>query len=169
MPPPSVATALEERISFYSATSGGPYFDPHVTVTGGIICDSKDAAMKVVNLLQQDLSGFGEVDAFFHPKARNLDAWNQALVVEMVATPKFVELCQRVRELLQMDTTTSLFPRPLSAPHLSLFYGVDNAPNADGVETIPNFSSDTLALWITEPTYADGVHQWEFLDNIFLV
>ncbi|CAJ1911165.1 unnamed protein product [Cylindrotheca closterium] len=169
MPPPHVATALEQRISFYSKTSGGPYFDPHVTVLGDITCESRDHATKIVSVLQQDLSGFGEIDAVFHPKAQNLDAWNQALVVEMVATPKFVELCERVRELLQMDSTTGLFPPPLRAPHMSLFYGVDNVPKAEGVEAIPNFNSDTLALWITEPTYADGVHQWEFLDNVFLV
>ncbi|CAJ1911091.1 unnamed protein product [Cylindrotheca closterium] len=167
IPPPSVSDVLEEQISFYSKTSGGPYFDPHVTVTGGIECDSFDDAKKIVSLLQQELSGFGKVDAVFQTKARNFDTWNQALLVEMDASPKFVKLCQRVRELLKMDTT-NLFSPPVNAPHLSLFYGVNNVPNANDVETIPNFTSNTLALYITDPATAEGVPEWEFFAEISL-
>lgn len=138
-----------------------------MTVTGGIKCRSRHDATRVLNLLQQELSGFGEISAVFEPKATNEDVWNQGLVVEMDTTPKFVRLCQRVRELLDMDTT-NLFPPPLGAPHLSLYYGVDNVPLAEEAEPVPNFKSDKLALWITEPTNTAGVPQWKFFGAISL-
>jgi len=167
VPPLHVATILEERVSLYSRTSGGPYFYPHVTVIGGITCDSRDHAKQIASLLQEELSGFGEISAVFQPKAQNFDTWNQALVYEMDASPKFVRLCQRARGLLRMEKK-NLFPPPISAPHLSLFYGVENVPKAEEVEPVPNFTSKTLALWITYPTNVQGVPQWEFLDEISL-
>ena len=167
IPPPSVAPELEQEISYYSKTAGGPTFDPHVTVLGGIAFDSIDDAKKFVNRLQDELRGFGEVEATFEKEAKNFDVWSQALVVEMEANAKFVYLCQIVRRMLGMDTT-NLFPAPVKAPHLSLFYGVENAPDAADVPPIPNFSSHRLELWKTYPTATEGVPEWQFFDEISL-
>ena len=155
VPPPRARDVMELEISLLANRFGGPSFDPHVTIVGGVSFDSVHDAKKFVNLLRDELNGFGAVEAKFEPKAENYDVWSQALVVKMEASQKFIYLCQTVRKVLNMDnSTSSLFPAPVNAPHLSLFYGADNAPNADALFssdmwTIPaiDFTSDTLALW----------------------
>jgi hypothetical protein len=169
MPPDETKSLLQRKINSYADNFNGPVFPPHVTLVGGIPCESADHINETIRKLQDGLAGFGEV-TLFHKEALNFsNSWNQALVVEMQLTPRFEALCRKSRIILGMETEKDLFPPPVSAPHMSLFYGISNVPDANGVERIPDFDAITLALWITDPPTLEGVPQWKQVGSITLV
>jgi hypothetical protein len=169
MPPDETKSLLQREIDSYAENAKGPSFPPHVTIVGGIPCESADHINETIRKLQDGLAGFGEV-TLFHKKALNFsNAWNQALVIEMQLTPRFEALCRKSRIILGMETEKDMFPQPVSAPHLSLFYGISNVPDANGVEPIPDFDAITLALWMTDPPTLEGVPQWKQVGSITLV
>lgn len=173
MPPDETRIILQREIDkFAQNTHGHAFFPPHVTVVGGIPCESADNVKATIEKLQEGLAGFGEMPTVFHEKASNFpNTWNQALVVEMQLTPRFVTLCRLSRKLLGMDMETekAMFPPPVKAPHLSLYYGTTNIPDADEAARIPDFDATTLSLWITEPPTLEGVPQWKQVGSISLV
>eukprot|EP00980_Cylindrotheca_fusiformis_P008732 scaffold1868_cov193-Cylindrotheca_fusiformis.AAC.17 len=172
MPSDKAKREIQREINYYAEEGNGPAFRPHVTVVGGIPCGSEDHIKDVIERLQQGLAGFGEIPTSFHENASNFpDTWNQALVVEMQLTPRFVKLCRKSRQILGMEAETekAMFPPPVEAPHLSLYYGTSNIPDAMDVPPIPDFEATTLSLWITDPPTLEGVPKWKQLGTIDLL
>lgn len=141
---------------------GGPTFQPHVTVVGNIPCHSDKDALKIAKNLQDSLRGFGKVPCVFSSSPYASDGvWNQALLVTMEKSAPFMNLCQKTRAILGMDTKHWGFPQPAGMPHMSLFYGVDNVPGQNETKPISPFDTSKLALWKTDPPTLEGVPYWK--------
>jgi len=138
----------------------GPTFAPHITIIGGISCQSEAHAMEMLRLLEEGLKGFGKIPCSLSSFAYSAKVWNQALYFTAELSAPLMNLCQKSRALLGMDTESWTFPAPATYPHMSLFYGVDNVPDITEVESIMPFHAYTLALWRTDPPTLEGVRQW---------
>jgi hypothetical protein len=145
------------------AANRGPSFDPHVTIIGGIQCQSEMHAQEMVKTLQEGLKGFGPVPLGFSSRAfTSKGVWSQALFLTLEPSAPLMNLCVQSRALLEMDTENWRFAPPVNMPHLSLFYGEEaNIPDKNEVVPIPSFHSSTLALWSTDPPTLEGVPKWK--------
>lgn len=176
MPPADVQSPLRTEIARLAKESSP--FEPHVTVVGGIPCESVQRAGHVAKTLQAGLKGFGTVPVQLATKAEgNVEKWNQALYFPVQETPEFMRLCQTTRELMGMEGIKDWkFPAPANRPHLSLYYGHRPQWNSCDckaediilplVEQV--FLADHVALWRTDPATVDGVQHWEQLAVIDL-
>lgn len=138
----------------------GPMFAPHITVVGGFSCPSEAHAMAIAKGLEDGLKGFGEIPILLSPTPYSAGVWNQALYLTAEVSAPFLNLCQRSRALLGMDTEDWTFPAPAVYPHLSLFYGVEDVPDKSEVEPVSPFHAYKLSLWRTDPATTEGVRQW---------
>jgi hypothetical protein len=145
------------------AANRGPSFDPHVTIIGGIQCQSESHAQEMVKTLQEGLKGFGPVPVGSSARAfTSKGVWSQALFLTVESSAPMMNLCVQSRALLGMDTEKWRFAPPVNMPHLSLFYGEEaNIPDKNEVVPIPSFHSSTLALWSTDPPTLEGVPKWK--------
>jgi hypothetical protein len=152
---------IEEQIDKL-AENRGPTFGPHVTVIGGIPCQSESDALEMAKILQDGLRGFGEVPCGFSSVPdTSKGVWSQALFLTMEMSAPFMDLCEQARALLGMDTENWTFAPPVGMPHISLFYGVENIPEKSEVKPISPFHSYTLTLWRTDPPTLEGVPNWK--------
>jgi hypothetical protein len=155
-----IATLSENR---------GPAFIPHITVVGGIKCDSEDQALEAAHNLQEGLKGFGKISCEFKPVPFSSErVWSQALCLEMESSESFLKLCQTSRTILDKNAENWSFPPPVSMPHLSLFYGVSNIPPKNDMQPVHPFHAYSLALWQTHPATLEGVSSWKEIARIDL-
>jgi Cyclic phosphodiesterase-like protein len=161
---PSASTSLllaEQIDQFSQGGTRGPRFAPHITIVGGIECRSEEHILEVANTLEAGLAGFGKIPCTVSPKAYAAPgAWNQALHLVVEPSAALLNLCQRARALLGMDTENWTFPPPSNYPHISMFYGIDNIPDKSEVQSVSPFYAYTLALWRTDPPSLEGVEHW---------
>jgi hypothetical protein len=162
IPPLSTNRELANQIDGLSKGGAkGPLFAPHITVVGGIKVHSEEHVLQLARTLQQGLVGFGKIPCLVSPKAyKAKGVWNQALFLVVEPSAAFMNLCQKARALLGMDTENWTFPAPASYPHISVFYGVDNIPDPSEVQSVSPFRAYRLALWRTDPPSLEGVSQW---------
>lgn len=168
LPPKSNSETINAQIVKFADNNNGPLFDPHVTVAGGIRCDSDQEMLDAVQTLQEGLKGFGNVECRFNSPFTTPDAWNQALCVEMEESDSFLTLVRSTSKILDRNPEQFTFPKPIGKPHLSLFYGTSNIPPTEEIEPIDAFQSHELALWRTQPSTLDGVAQWKEVARIDL-
>jgi hypothetical protein len=163
------ANTCELSIKF----DGSAPFVPHITVIGGILCETNDDVMELTRTLRKGLQGIGgiqcrfrdEIVTMYHPDSSLV--WNQACVSVVERTDGFMLLHERVRKILGIEDGEWEFPAPIREPHLSHFYGTDMPPSLDDVLVSPNFVAKELALWETSGGY-DGVSNWKELARIKL-
>ena len=163
VPPLPTAQNIANQISTLSQDgTKAPLFAPHITVVGGIKCRSEEHVLEVAKTLEQGLGGFGKIPCLASSKAyTGKGVWNQALYLAVEPSAALLNLCQKARALLGMDTESWTFPRPAAYPHISMFYGIDNVPDTSKVESIPPFHAYRLALWRTDPPTLEGVALWK--------
>lgn len=162
IPPKNTKVRIQQQIDRLAENTGAPTFDPHVTVIGGIPCQSERHALEMAKTLQEGLRGFGKVPCTLSSVPFNSKGvWSQALFLTMEFSAPFMNLCQQSRALLGMDTENWMFAAPVHMPHLSLFYGVDDIPEKKEVQQILPFPAYTLALWKTDPPTLEGVPKWK--------
>lgn len=145
----------------------GPTFEPHITIVGGIKCISEAHALELARRLETGLKGFGKVPCSLSPvpyAAKGV--WNQALYFTVETSASLMNLCQKARAILGMDTENWTFPAPATYPHLSVFYGIDEIPEKMEVQAIMPFHAYTVALWRTDPATLEGVRQWREISVI---
>ncbi|VEU38673.1 unnamed protein product [Pseudo-nitzschia multistriata] len=173
-----------------SGRFGGPKFIPHITVVGGIQVDSEKEANDLSKRLSEGLAGFGTVQCDFRDILQEPGCWNQALILEMIPSKTFVELCELSRRLLNMEQEGDCitFPPPAGVPHMSLFYGdspLDGSDSQTGRDDYlarvfgtdsngigddkKSFQSHRVMLWKTDPSSASGVPEWKPLIDIGLL
>jgi hypothetical protein len=166
LPPESRRPKLQNEIDRL-AEGRGPSFAPHVTVVGSIPCQSEQHALEMGKKLQEGLKGFGKIPCQFNNVPySSKGAWSQGLFLVMDVSAPYMNLCQKSRGLLGMDTENWRFPAPAGLPHLSLFYGVKNVPEKKEVMPVPAFFSYELALWLTNPSTLEGVPEWKEMTTI---
>lgn len=168
LPPKGNSEIINKQIVKFAENNNGPVFDPHVTVVGGIKCNSDQEMVDAATKLQEGLKGFGLVDCKFNSPFTTPDAWNQALCVEMKVSDSFLTLVHSTLKILGRDPEQFKFPKPIGTPHLSLFYGTSNIPRTEEVKPIDAFQSHQLALWRTQPSTVDGVAEWKEVAKIDL-
>jgi hypothetical protein len=177
LPPQGVAEKLQTNIDHLchqTEDGSSAPFVPHVTIVGGIPCESSHELQELTEKLQKGLEGTGSVPCTFHPGVvtmydddnRSL-VWNQACVSVAKQTQEFMEFHKRCRELLNMNDEEWEFPPPLREPHLSHFYGTKEPPASENVLIAPDFDAEEAALWETSGGY-DGVKNWRELARIKL-
>merc|ERR1711862_661214 len=121
---------------------------------------------------------------------------NQALVMEVVPSKSFLDLCRTIRRILNQvhnseeekddDYVDHCFPPPLQIAHMSLYYGNEEPPlghkyldeifrtnnnnnsqiNDDGYYP---FAAHRVMLWKTNPGSLEGVPEWKPLANFSLL
>lgn len=142
----------------------GPAFAPHITIIGGIHCQSEAHALEIARTLEEGLSGFGEIPC--EPNSVGSEGvWNQALYMTVKQSERLMNLCEEVRELLGMDTENWAFPAPATHPHMSLYYGVDGVPDKKDVQMVAPFDAYRIALWRTDPASVEGVPYWREISS----
>ena len=174
MAPDTVSGTLTEKIQFLAETytpSSGPFL-PHVTIVGGI--RSKDT-QGTLDALSSALTGKypgGIPCRFFGGLSSGKDAegnfvWSQALAAVMERSPEYMNLVEASRLALKMPAEHR-FPPPLSNPHMSLYYGVQNVPGVESIEIPSVFLATEAALWVTYPATVDGVKSWKEIGRVSL-
>ena len=163
LPPLPTSHNLANQIDVLSqGGTKGPLFAPHITVVGGIKCRSEEHVLEVARTLEQELVGFGKIPCLASSKAYTGNGvWNQALYLAVEPSAALLNLCQKARALLGMDTEKWTFPPPAGYPHISMFYGTDNVPEKSKVQSISPFHAFRLALWRTDPPSLEGVALWK--------
>lgn len=167
--PPEKDVSIQNQINRLSKSHSGPSFPAHITIIGGIPCQDEDEAYRVANILEQGLTGFGEIPCHFSSTPKSFEnTWNQALLVTLddISVP-FADLCETSRHLLNL-TPECLYPPPVNLPHLSLFYGIENIPALTEVDPIVPFLANKVALYITTPSTLKGVENWREIAVIHL-
>jgi len=174
MPPSSVSKKLEANIVYLShECDGGVPFVPHVSVVGGISCESPEDFEEVTETLRAGLQGTGGIPCRFKKDVVNMYnaddtlVWNQACVSVMERSGEFMALHERARKLLGIEDENWDFPGPLHEPHLSHYYGKQVPPSAEDVVASPDFVAEEVALWETSGGY-EGVKNWKELARIRL-
>eukprot|EP00536_Pseudo-nitzschia_multiseries_P004296 jgi/Psemu1/9656/gm1.9656_g len=180
----SVYERAIQVIDELSATFEGPKFIPHVTIVGGITVDSKEELSALSRRLREGLANFGTIGCIFEDIAQEPTCWNQALIVEMIPSERFLALCRASRRILNMELETITFPPPAGVPHMSLFYGdsplsdptsmtsqdyVSRIFDGNGSVDQRSFEAHRVMLWKTDPSSASGVPEWEPMADISLL
>jgi hypothetical protein len=172
LPPPSISESLQVNIAELAKEYEGSHpFEPHVTIVGGIECESPT---NLATLLTQGLHGFGGIPCRFRKEVINMSnpdntlVWNQACVSVMERSKEFMLLNKHVRELLGMECEEWEFPAPLGEPHLSHYYGTQKAPCAQDVIRFDDFTAVEAGLWETSGGF-EGVKNWKELARIKLL
>jgi len=175
---------VTQVIDELSASFDGPKFSPHVTIVGGIRVDSEEEIKALSKRLRDGLANFGTVECNFKDIIQEPTCWNQALIIEMNPSERFLELCRVTRRILNMELETIAFPLPAGVPHMSLFYG--DSPWSDahpatnqeflsrifdnnGRDDQRSFQAHRVMLWKTDPPSAVGVPEWEPMADISLL
>ena len=159
-PPQDARLEIQDQIDML-AEDRGPSFLPHVTLVGGIPCQSEEEALQLGKALQDGLRGFGEVPCHFSLTPKTSEGvWNQALYLTMDETDPFMKLCETCRVILGLPLPCNFAP-PALKPHMSLFYGVKDIPNASEVEPVKSFQATTIAMWTTGPSTLASVPNWK--------
>ena len=175
MPPLPVRNIIYEDIVKFAGVSGG-IFEPHVTLVGGIECESIEDAQNMAKRLQKDLEQSGHLQrplwCAFASNVERFNLWSQACCVTLTnhETSGFEEVRQTCLRTLYLKPETGIwtYPAPLQKPHMSLHYSQYNALTPDNdisVHRIPSFKVDRLELWRTEideegSTVKQDVHKW---------
>lgn len=174
VPPPSVSAKLKTNIvELCESNNGSPPFMPHVTLVGGIPCESKEELEELTNILRKGIEGKGGVPCRFRRELEvmyNPDdtlVWNQACVSVVKRDAEFMAFHKRVLTLLGLEDEEWEFPAPLREPHLSHFYGKEVPPPLEDVMRSPDFVATEAALWETSGGY-EGVKNWKELTRIKL-
>jgi hypothetical protein len=166
-PPHDARLDIQDQIDML-AEDRGPSFAPHVTLVGGLPCQSEEEALQLGRALQDGLRGFGEVPCHFSSTPKTSEGfWNQALYLTVNETDPFMKLCEACRVIIGLELPCT-FASPARKPHLSLFYGVTDIPNASEVEPVKPFQASTIAIWSTGPSTLAGVQSWKELSVIKL-
>lgn len=161
LPPDDISVRIQSQINAFTQRPGSSAsFEPHVTVVGGITCESSEQVQQITKALELGLSGFGGVPVHLKEQAETQDLWNQALYIPVDASGEFVMLCQYCREILGMDDDRWEFPQPAGVPHLSLYYGTEHVPSIEDVEKVEDFVATRAGLWKTDPATVEGVEMW---------
>lgn len=171
LPPTTVQRALKEQIAKHSSEHDGSIpFEPHVTVVGGIPCESLEQLDEWRCILKEGLYGVGAVPCSFRKKVHYVHdesessslIWNQACVCVMKRSTEFMDLIEKTRELMGLEGPWQFKP-PLGEPHYSFFYGCSNPPPPNEIEIPPDFNASQVALWCTDPSSVEGVRSWKEL------
>jgi hypothetical protein len=173
MPPSPVATDMAAMIRDLAKGRSEIPFEAHVTVAGGIEIEDPE---QLCRRLEKSLQGkFGKgIDCQFRPKAMSVvkedgtAQWNQALVAILDQTPSLLALVDASRKALEQLPEMRFAPL-LHQPHMSLFYGTEDVPDADSIQTPEPFVATEMALWSTSPANVEGVTSWKELGRIRLV
>jgi hypothetical protein len=161
MPPHYNVQRIQAQIDKL-ADGKGPTFIPHVTIITGIQCYSEEEVQEIAKKLQEGLKGFGRVPCSFGSVPYTSKGhWNQALFLTMDMAASLLNICQKSRIILGMDTEIWRFAPPAGLPHLSLFYGISDIPDKKEVKPVLPFHSMSLALWKTDPPTLEGVPSWK--------
>jgi hypothetical protein len=160
LPPEDVSSKIQSQIDAFTHRPGASAsFVPHVTLVGGITCETSEQVQQVTKALELGLSGVGGIPIRL-AEAQSQNLWSQALYLPVNASKEFVELCQYCREILGMDDGFWEFPQPAGVPHLSLYYGTENIPAVEDVKRVKNFVATRVGLWKTDPSTVEGVEFW---------
>ena len=185
----NVYERTKEVIDELAEQYNGPKFIPHVTIVGGIEVDSEEDAMVLSKRLEEGLAWFGNVECNFKDVLQEPSRWNQALIIEMIPSDTFLQLCRFSRKILGLEQQEQggdciTFPPPAGVPHASLFYGESPPADPDYVSRIfgtsdnsdsdsdsnnNSYQSHRVMLWKTDPSSAEGVPEWEALADISLL
>jgi hypothetical protein len=166
-PPQDARSSIQDQIDIL-ATERGPSFTPHVTLVGNIPCQSEEQALQLGRALQDGLRGFGTVPCQFSSTPKTSEGvWSQALYLTMTEIDPFLKLCERCRVLLGLELPCTFAP-PAHQPHMSLFYGVTDIPNASEVEPVKSFDASTIAIWTIGPSTLASVPNWKEVSVIQL-
>ena len=176
VPPNSVAEKLQTNIvDLCKQTDGASApFVPHVTIIGGIPCESDDTLKNLTEKLQKGLQGTGSVPCRFRQDVETMYhdddslVWNQACVSVVKQTKEFMAFHKHCRNILNLNDEEWEFPPPLREPHLSHFYGTTVPPASENVLVAPDFDAVEAALWETSGGY-EGVKNWRELARIKLI
>ena len=169
MPPEPNRKEIQEQINTFAANNNGPVFVPHITVIGGITCQSEKHLAEIVKKLRGGLKGFGSVPCrLVSGPFTSKGVWSQAYFMVLDMCAPFMNWCQKSRAILGHDTERWRFASPADLPHLSLFYGTSNIPDKMSVKKIHPSQSFELALWQTDPQTIDGVPRWKEVATIDL-
>jgi hypothetical protein len=165
IPPRTTYEKLKRQMDELSQNGKrGPAIAPHITVIGGISCQSDAHALEIARSLEKGLSGFGEIPCTVS-SVDSKDVWSQALYFTVERSEQLMNLCEKVRDVLGLDTENWTFPSPALRPHLSLFYGVDNVPDKTEVQLVAPFHAYRIALWRTDPPTLEGVKHWKEISS----
>eukprot|EP00429_Kryptoperidinium_foliaceum_P001618 CAMPEP_0176008886 /NCGR_PEP_ID=MMETSP0120_2-20121206/3970_1 /TAXON_ID=160619 /ORGANISM="Kryptoperidinium foliaceum, Strain CCMP 1326" /LENGTH=196 /DNA_ID=CAMNT_0017341673 /DNA_START=368 /DNA_END=954 /DNA_ORIENTATION=+ len=147
MPPQPARDTIAAQINALAQNGKrGPVFAPHVTVVGAFKCKSEEEVQIVAEKLRDGLAGFGEIPCGTSAVAyAGKGAWNQALYITVELSAPLMNLCQKSRALLGMDTDDWTFPAPATYPHMSMFYGIDDVPDKSEVYTVKPFYSHEVS------------------------
>jgi hypothetical protein len=166
-PPQAALLDIQDQIDML-AEDRGPSFLPHVTLIGGIPCQSEEQALQMGRALQHGLRGFGEVPCHFSATPKTSEGvWSQALYLTMDETDLFIKLCETCRVILGFELPCTFAP-PAHKPHMSLFYGVTDIPDASEVEPVKSFEASTIAIWTTGLSTLASVPNWKEMSVIKL-
>jgi hypothetical protein len=170
LPPPLIRDQLNLYHAKLAEEFGGIYpFEPHVTTVGRISCESPTDLADLATALSQELEGSWLIPCHFREQVLSMSnpdgtlVWNQACVSVMKRSEEFMSLIKRVRKKLKemgMECGELEFPAPIGEPHLSHYYGTQNAPRAQEVTRCPDFTAVEAALWETSGGF-EGVENWE--------
>ena len=176
MPPLEVRNLIYEDIVKFAGVSGG-IFEPHVTLIGGISCESHEEAKNISRHLQTHLEKSGHLQkplwCAFSSEVKKSSAWHQACCVELsnYETSGFEDIRLACLEGLNLDPNSGIwqkYPEPFPHPHMSLHYSQYNTRTPDSnidVYRVPSFKADRLELWCTDideidSTVKKDVHKW---------
>jgi hypothetical protein len=160
LPSEDVSSNIQTQIDAFTHRPGASAsFVPHVTLVGGITCESSEQVQQVIKALELGLSGVGGIPIRL-AEAQSKNLWSQALYLPVNASKEFLELCQYCREILGLDDGLWEFPQPAGVPHMSLYYGTENIPAIDEVKKVENFVATRVGLWKTDPSTVEGVEFW---------
>lgn len=111
IPPPEIKQILEDVIRDLGDKYKGPYFEPHMTLLGHILCNKEDVVEKT-KILCKDVKPFeislGEISFS--------TTYFQSVFARIKSSASLMELNLKAKEVFKLKN--SLF-----MPHMSLLYG----------------------------------------------
>ncbi len=168
VPPRPFLGDFRSHIQRYSSKYGVPYFEPHVTLAGGIgHILSLDTIIKETEALTQELGTLKPLELAFGPAASG-EEFTRCVFFKIALT----ESLGRARELSYAHFPCDWYATPDAfVPHLSIVYG--NLPFPTRAETVRelnrscvkgSFIPQEISLWRTQGT----PDQWRHVESFLL-
>ncbi len=168
VPPRPFLGDFRSQIQRYSSKYGVPYFEPHVTLAGGIgHALSLGLVIREADDLAQKLAPLNPLELAFGPAVSGQE-FHQCVFFKIALTPSL----EHARELACGHFTREWYPAPDAfAPHLSIVYGeLDFETRVKIVQELNrscvkgSFIPQEISLWRTQGT----PDQWRHVESFLL-
>ena len=155
---PNVETKIEEIKSKVNNSLLGPYFNPHLTLSGPILNLDNEVLSNFYSLentlksIELKNLGYGMKDEFF-----------QSLFLEILATPELKKLKSFLDKKFLIEKTPFF-------PHVSLFYGLEEEKDKENlIDQLPEIDFPIFLKKISLTRVNEEIKSWEILHEIVLI